>query len=292
MMDRHGPGEGAPATGRKGSVARLVLAVIGLFLIVLFAGLGTWQVQRLSWKLALIDRVTTRVGAPAAPLPPAARWSQVTKESDEYRHLRLAGHFLYEYSTPVQAVSELGAGFWLLTPLCRPDGSIVLVNRGFIPAADNKPGRYPARRAGANPCAAASGPPHALTGLLRIAEPGGGFLRENDPANNRWFSRDVQGIAGARGLANVAPNGTPVVAPNGAPVVAPFFVDAARGQDPANAPEHPVGGLTVISFQNNHLVYAITWYALALMVLGAWWYVARSGSVKETRKARNDGSKA
>jgi surfeit locus 1 family protein len=276
MMDRHGPGEGAPATGRKGSVAKAVLAMLAIFLIVLFAGLGTWQVQRLQWKLALIERVNTRVHAtPVAP-PDAARWAQVSKESDEYRHVRLAGHFLYEYSTPVQAVSELGAGFWLVTPLCVSDGTIVLVNRGFIPAADNKPGRYPARRANGNPCAGTSGPAHSLTGLLRIAEPGGGFLRENDPTNNRWFSRDVAGIAATRGLTKVAP----------------FFVDAARGQDPAGAPEHPVGGLTVISFQNNHLVYAITWYALALMVAGAWWYVARSGNMKETRKARNNGSKA
>jgi surfeit locus 1 family protein len=176
----------------------------------------------------------------------------------------------------VQAVSELGAGYWLLTPLCTADGSIVLVNRGFIPAADNRGGRYPARRASGNPCAGLSGAPHVLTGLLRIAEPGGGFLRENDPSRNRWFSRDVAAIAAARGLSGVAP----------------FFVDAARAQDPADAPEHPVGGLTVISFQNNHLVYAITWYALALMVAGAWWYVARTGNGKENRKAQDDGSKA
>jgi surfeit locus 1 family protein len=280
MMDRHGPAGGAPATGRKSSVARILLAILALLLIVLFAGLGTWQVQRLGWKLALIERVDSRVHAAPTALPPAARWAQVSKESDEYRHVRLAGHFLYEYSTRVQAVSELGAGFWLVTPLCVADGTphhtIVLVNRGFIPAAANRAGRYPARRATGNPCAAVAGPSVALTGLLRLPEPGGGFLRENDPANNRWFSRDVAGIAAARGLANVAP----------------FFVDAARGQDPAGAPEHPVGGLTVISFQNNHLVYAITWYALALMVAGAWWFVVRSGQEREAGKARNNGSQA
>jgi surfeit locus 1 family protein len=276
MMDRHGRGEErAPATAAPRPVARLVAGALGLLLIVLFAGLGTWQVQRLQWKLALIERVNTRVHAAPAALPEAARWAQVSKESDEYRHVGLAGHFLYEYSTPVQAVSELGAGYWLVTPLCTGEGRIVLVNRGFIPAAANRPGTYPARKAGANACAASTGEAHALTGLLRIAEPGGGFLRENDPANNRWFSRDVAGIAAARGLSNVAP----------------FFVDAARGQDPANAPEHPVGGLTVISFQNNHLVYAITWYALALMVIGAWWFVARSGPRGATR-AKDNGSKA
>lgn len=305
-MDRHVQA----AAARPRSAARVILAILGLLLIVLFAGLGTWQVYRLQWKLALIERVESRVSAaPVAP-PPASRWAQVSKESDEYRRVRLSGHFLYEYTTPVQAVSDLGAGFWLLTPLCSTDGTIVLVNRGFIPASGNTAERFPPRRAEGNPCASAasatSGPPHTLTGLLRIAEPGGGFLRDNDPVRNRWFSRDVAAIAAARGLAPSAasgapaapngapaePKGAPILAPNGAPVIAPFFVDAARGQDPAGAPDGPVGGLTVISFQNNHLVYAITWYALALMVGGAWWYVARSGAKGEADRAHNDGSKA
>lgn len=279
------------AAVRPRAIGRVILAILGLLLIVLFAGLGTWQVVRLQWKLALIERVESRVGAAPVSPPAPERWAQVTKDSDEYRHVRLAGRFLYDYTTPVQAVSELGAGFWLLTPLCTTDGSVVLVNRGFIPASGNTAQRYPARRAEGNPCAAAAGPAHTLTGLLRIAEPGGGFLRDNDPVRNRWFSRDVAAIASARGLSPTASNGGPAVAPNGAPVIAPFFVDAARGQDPAGAPDQPVGGLTVISFQNNHLVYAITWYALALMVAGAWWYVARSGAKGEAARLEDNGSK-
>jgi surfeit locus 1 family protein len=254
MQDRH---DTAAAGGRKRGAA-LLLAGLGLLLFVLFAGLGTWQVYRLQWKLALIARVESRVhAAPVAP-PPPARWAQVTAASDEYRHVRLAGTFLYEYTTAVQALSELGSGYWLLTPLCTADGQIVLVNRGFVPAAQGGPKHYPARKAAGAACPAA-GTPAALTGLLRISEPGGGFLRHNDPAGNRWYSRDVQAIAAAHGLGNVAP----------------YFVDAAKGQDPAGAPDHPVGGLTVISFPNSHLVYAITWYALALMAAAAMWWAAR-----------------
>ncbi|WP_229507610.1 SURF1 family protein [Massilia sp. Dwa41.01b] len=216
MMSPHGQAAAArPASGRA------IIAILGLLLIVLFAGLGTWQVMRLQWKLALIERVESRVKAdPAAP-PPRARWGQVGKESDEYRHVRLVGHFLYEYTTPVQAVSDLGAGFWLLTPLCTADGTIVLVNRGFIPIVPNIGARYPARRAAGNPCNREQGM-HTFTALLRISEPGGGFLRENDPVKNRWFSRDVAAIGAARGLPPAA--------------LAPYFVDAARGQDPAGAP--------------------------------------------------------
>jgi surfeit locus 1 family protein len=229
-----------------------------VLLVVLFAGLGTWQVIRLQWKLALIARVDSRVHAdPVAP-PPAARWAQVSAQNDEYRHVRLAGTYLYEYTAPVQALSELGSGYWLLTPLCTADGSIVLVNRGFVPAEQGAPKNYPARKVPRAACPA-GGPQTSLTGLLRISEPGGGFLRKNDPATNHWYSRDVAAIAAGRGLANVAP----------------YFIDAARGQDPAGAPDHPTGGLTVISFPNSHLVYALTWYALALMVAGAMWWAAR-----------------
>jgi surfeit locus 1 family protein len=252
---------GPPSHPPRSAFARRVLGVVALLLVALFLGLGTWQVVRLQWKLDLIERVESRVhAAPVAP-PPPARWAQVTKESDEYRRVRLAGHYLYELTAPVQAVSELGAGFWLLTPLCTAEGHIVFINRGFIPATSNKPGTYAARRAAADPCAN-GGEQVDVTGLLRISEPGGGFLRENDPGNNRWFSRDVQALAAARGLANVAP----------------FFVDAGKNQDPPAAPERAVGGLTVVSFVNNHLVYALTWYALALMVGAAWWWISRHGA--------------
>lgn len=250
-----------PAYPRRSAFARRILALLALLLFVLFAGLGTWQVVRLQWKLDLIERVDARVhAAPTAP-PPAARWPQVSKESDEYRAVALSGRYLYELTTPVQALSDLGAGFWLLTPLCTDDGQIILVNRGFIPSSGDIAARYPARKAAANACATATGERVQVTGLLRIAEPKSGFLRENDPVNNRWYAREVGAIAAARGLDPAR--------------VAPFFVDAGKDQDPQGAPERAVGGLTVISFPNNHLVYALTWYALALMVAAATWWVAR-----------------
>ena len=251
----------APAHPPRSAFVRRALAVAALLLFVLFAGLGTWQVFRLQWKLDLIERVDARVHAqPVAP-PAAAQWPQVSRESDEYRRVRLSGRYLYELTTPVQALSDLGAGFWLLTPLCLDDGDIILVNRGFIPSSGDIATRYPGRRAGADPCAAATGERVDLHGLLRIAEPKSGFLRDNDPVNNRWYAREVGAIAAARGLDLAR--------------VAPFFVDAGKGQDPAAAPETAVGGLTVIAFPNNHLVYALTWYALALMVAAAAWWVVR-----------------
>jgi len=247
---------------------RSVLALVGLCVgaLVLFSGftaLGTWQVYRRSWKLDLIARVDQRVHAPAVPAPDASQWAAVTAANSEYRHVRASGAFLNEYETLVQATTELGAGYWVLTPLRLADGAIVLVNRGFVP---------PERRDRAAHGAADPTSPATVTGLLRMTEPGGAFLRRNDPAANRWYSRDVQAIAAAHKLSRVAPYFIDAdAAGTGSPAPASAGASGAHGA----AAALPVGGLTVISFHNSHLVYSITWYTLAIMVGGGMWMVIR-----------------
>ena len=221
-------------------------ALCALTLFMGFAALGTWQVQRRAWKLDLIERVNQRVSAPAVPAPAPPDWPRVNAANDEYRHVRLTGSFITGLDVRVQAVTNIGSGFWLMSPLQQADGNVVLINRGFVAPQRVLPEPDTTARA--------AGPNVTVTGLLRLTEPGGGFLRSNDPAAERWFSRDVAAIAQARGLNRVAP----------------YFVDAEAGPPGAvKDAAQPVGGLTVISFHNSHLVYAITWYALALMVAGA-----------------------
>lgn len=207
---------------------RWLLLALALVCAVGFAALGVWQVERLAWKRDLIARVEARVHAAPSALP-----TDFSK-ADEYRRVRLTGSFLHERETLVKAVTEHGEGFWLLTPLRTAHG-IVLVNRGFVPRGKTKLREWwrgPEREQA------------TITGLLRASEPGGGFLRSNDPAGNRWYSRDVAAIAKAKGLGNVAS----------------FFVDADATPNPGG---YPIGGLTVVRFSNNHLVYAITWFVLA-----------------------------
>ncbi|MFC5475619.1 SURF1 family protein [Paraherbaspirillum soli] len=252
-----------PAPRPRSAATRLALMVCAALVFTGFFALGTWQLKRLQWKLDLIARVEQRVHAPAVAAPGRDSWPQINAESDEYRHVRLIGTFLYELTTQVQASTELGSGFWQMTPLLTADGSVVLVNRGFVTTKE----RERVESAGFSVA--------VVTGLLRISEPGGGYLRSNDPAADRWYSRDVQAIAAARGLSQVAP----------------YFVDADAAKAPvdgavvASPSTHPIGGLTVIAFHNNHLVYALTWYALALMVAGACFWV-----VREERRSRRRGA--
>lgn len=222
------------------SPAQLVLlGMLGLAGAIGFGALGVWQIQRLGWKLALIDRVESRIHAAPAEAPGPARWAAIAAE--EYRPVRLSGRFLHGRETLVQAVTEHGGGYWVIAPFQSDLGFTVLVNRGFAP---------PERRDPATRSAGQADGDMTITGLLRLSESKGGFLRENDPAAGRWYSRDVDAIAAARGLGTVAP----------------YFIDADATP---NRGGFPIGGLTVVRFSNNHLVYALTWFALALMVAGA-----------------------
>jgi len=221
---------------RVALLAVLAAALLGLVL------LGNWQLARREWKLALIERVARHLAAPPVPAPGPEQWQAIGR-ADAYRRLRAEGVFHHDLEACTQAVTERGPGCWVLTPLAMADGRWLLVNRGFVDNARRDPAM---RRAGQ-----VSGPV-LVTGLLRISEPGGGFLRRNDPAGNRWHSRDVAAIAAARGL---PPDR-----------VAPYFLDA---DTESSVPGGPVGGLTVIRFADHHLIYALTWYGLALMVLAA-----------------------
>lgn len=214
-------------TARRRPVAVLVAAGI-VFLLLM--GLGIWQVQRLAWKTDLIARVDARVAAAPVAAPGPAEWDALTEENAEYRRVTVAGDYRPDSDVLVQAVTERGPGFWVMTPLRTQDGWTVLVNRGFV-AADRRDDR---------PLPAGT---QTVTGLLRLSQPGGAFLRANDPRAGRWYSRDTQAIAATLGL----------------PRAAPYFIDADR----AGEGQQPVGGMTVIAFRNNHLSYALTWFAMA-----------------------------
>ena len=221
---------------------RAAFAAAALIVAACLAALGIWQVERRAWKHELVAAVDTRIHAAPTAAPGPDKWPAIDAKDDAYRRVSATGRFHHDRETLVQAVTERGAGYWVLTPLETP-GFTLLVNRGFVPKSRSAP----ATRAAGNPAGEVR-----VTGLLRVTEPGGGFLRANDPAANRWYSRDVAVIARARGLDQTAP----------------YFVDADAAPNPGG---YPVGGLTVVRFRDNHLVYALTWFTLcALSLFFAW----------------------
>ncbi len=227
--------------------SRLRDALLILLASVLFAGfcsLGTWQLYRREWKLDLIAQVDRQLARQPVSAPARDAWATLDA-NHAYLPVQVSGTYLHDRETLVQAMTAHGSGYWLLTPLQTAQGFIVLINRGFVDSAHRDPGSRPeAQHVGLA----------EVKGLLRISEPHGRMLQRNDAEGDWWYSRDVYAIGAARGL-NIDD-------------LAPYFIDADRTPNPGG---WPVGGLTVVQFRNTHLMYALTWYALALMTAVCAW---------------------
>ncbi|MBV9431165.1 MAG: SURF1 family protein [Hyphomicrobiales bacterium] len=253
---------GAPLERGESSGKPRSLFVPALFTcigVVLLSGLGIWQLERKNWKEGLIAAISARVDAPPAQFPPEAAWSVLAPETDEYRHVRLDGHFLNDKEAHLQAnlvssgMDDGALGYDILTPLELPNGALVLVNRGFVPL-DKKDAS--ARRE-----SEIEGKT-LVTGLIRFPQARPWFAPKDDAANNIWFSRDPTLIAKAYGLERVAP----------------VIVDADEATDKNTLPR---GGQTRIMLPNDHLQYALTWFGLALALL----CIFISYAVRRTREA-------
>ncbi len=250
-MTDHSVPETAADTHKTGPSmkTRIVVLVLAAALFSGFCALGYWQVERRAWKLDLIERVDARVHGDAVTAPMRDDWENVSRARDEYRKVSVTGTYRHDLESQVYTATDYGAGYWVMTPLLRGDGTIIMINRGFVPIEQRSPDTRPNGMVEGEV---------TVTGLLRINEPVGTFMRDNVPEDNRWYSRDVHAMAAKRGL--------------NATNVAPYFIDGDGAENPTKL---PLGGLTKIRFPNNHLSYALTWFGMALLTLVAAWIVLR-----------------
>lgn len=228
----------------------LLPSLAALVAFAVLISLGTWQMERLAWKNALVAQVEARVSEPPIPAPSAGAWDDLDRREDEYRPVTAQGRF--DHSREVLIYTVLpetshpykGPGFFVLTPLIQADGSAILVNRGFVPEDRRAPaGRAQGQVEG----------PVTVTGLMRFPEEANWFVPANAPERNAWYRRDPEEIGRAKGLDRVAP----------------YTIDADATPNPGGLPQ---GGETRLSFPNKHLEYALTWYGLAATLVGV--YVA------------------
>ncbi|MEM1376764.1 MAG: SURF1 family protein [Pseudomonadota bacterium] len=227
----------------------LVIALAIPALLVLLA-LGTWQVQRLAWKEGLIATVEARMNT--APLPALeAVHSEDTVGGLDYRPVSISGTYkpgevFFEFTT------YNGVSGWNLFHLLEPPPNeqrrarYTIVNRGFI--------AYDMREQWEDVASLPEGEVE-LTGLLRmgLVEKPGFALPDNDEAQRTFYWRSMQGMARAAGV--------------DAGQVTDWYIDEGMPGE-GQLGEWPVRGTTIVQFSNNHLQYAVTWYGLALTLVG------------------------
>ena len=234
----------APSASEPMSRGRFLVALtLCLVGIAILMSLGTWQVERLQWKEALIERIEARIHGATISLDQAVALRAETGDVD-YQPVTLTGRFLNEGERYFLSTYEGQAGWNVFTPLVTPDDRVVFVNRGFVP--------YELRDPAKRPQSLVEGEV-TVTGLAREApaEKPGWFLPDNEPASDTFFWRDLPAMAEGLALGSELR-------------LLPFFVDADASPNPGGL---PVGGQTVVTIPNNHLQYAITWYGIGAVLI-------------------------
>ncbi len=213
---------------------QLLPTIVTVPMLIVLLGLGTWQVQRLQWKQDLIDRLQARSTAVSVPLPN----EPLSRDEIEFRRVSVAGVFDHAHEFYLWKRAQNGrSGLNVLTPLVRADGGgVVLVNRGWIPSEL----RDPATRAEGQVQGQVT-----VEGILRFAERDPSFVEADRSRENVWFRVDPPAMAAASGLAPL-----------------PKHYIVATDRDVPGG--WPVGEQWRVDLPNNHLQYAITWYALAV----------------------------
>ncbi len=235
----------------------LIPSLLALALLSVLLSLGFWQLNRKAWKEALIRQVETR--AKAAPLdlteitPPMR--DPANAERLDFSRVRAAGSFDHSREIHLISPQRQGAAWMIVTRFDMAEGP-VLVMRGIVPDAM----KDPARRAAGQVEGAMT-----IEGRIRIGEPAGWFTPANDVARNVWFQRDLIGMQTAAGF---APSTRTL----------PFLIELETPLPPGGLPRPQ---LDAINLRNDHLQYAITWFALAgvlVAMFGVWtWSQRRDG---------------
>lgn len=229
----------ATPTGPRRFRPTLGPSIVTAITVALLLALGAWQLQRMTWKQGLIDALEAH-----RQLPPEALPTKIDDpEAWRYRTVSVTGTFRHADELHIIAYSaDAKQGYQIVTPMVRADGSTVLVNRGWLPTDFRDQDRRPDSLVAGEV---------TVTGMARPGWPQGWFVPDNDPAKNVWFWGDLPAMAKAAH----------------APDALPLFVEADATP---NVGGLPIGGQSVINLRNDHLQYAITWFALAIGIFAVY----------------------
>jgi surfeit locus 1 family protein len=229
--------------------------VFTLVMVTLLTGLGVWQLQRRVEKHALIVALTERLAAAPGSLPLPAQWGTLSPQGDEFRRVRFTATYqpapdAMVYSSGSAVREDIsGPGTWAFMPARLPSGETIVINAGFV--QNTMQDRSQQDRAVAR---LVTGEPVTLTGYIRFPETAGALTPAENIAKRLWFTRDHLAMARALGWGELAP----------------FYLDL---EQPVPASGIPKPGPLEVHLKDDHLQYALTWFALAgavVIAFGIW----------------------
>jgi surfeit locus 1 family protein len=210
--------------------------------------LGVWQLQRKAWKEGLITRLEARSQLPSLSLSQALTLWQKTPDEAEFRRVNVSGVFDHQHERHLIIAQSQGAAWQVMTPLMTADPHVVWVMRGVVPDGL----KNPTTRLQSQPKGEVN-----FTTRIRFSEKPNVFTPPSDPLKNLWYARDI-----------VALNAS-ITLPEGQQRV-PFALEVLEA--PSELPRPDPQSLNL---NNPHLMYALTWFGIALTLVGVsagvWW---------------------
>ncbi|KAI0001647.1 SURF1-domain-containing protein [Russula vinacea] len=224
-----GNGAGSPYSAKRYSFLNPTFVALGLIPVLTFA-LGTWQVQRLRWKVDLIDQLSEKLQREPIPLPSKVNIAAIPEFV--YRRVILRGTWDHAHSMLLgPRVLDGTNGFHLVTPLVRTNGSTIL--------------KYPT-----------PGEDVEVHGMLRESQARNNFTPDNNPAKGEWYWADVAAMAEYAG--GESSNIQPVL-------VEEIFEGHAGDAAMRVSNGVPVGKVPIVDMRNAHASYVATWYSLSAL---------------------------
>lgn len=218
-----------------------------LFLIVcisILCSLGTWQIQRLHWKNALIRNLDVQEFRSSLPKElDGTVFLNLESQKPPMVYGTVYGRFHHDLEMRVGPRTYDGQpGYHLITPLSLTDKSgTIFVNRGWVPLDKADPSTRPEDVKAQEPV--------DLIGMARFPDKPNFFTPDNDPTKQTWYSIDAEQMAQATGLGKIP--------------AAIFYAEVQH--NPHLKGEYPVMVPTRTTLHNNHLQYAIFWFGMAFL---------------------------
>jgi len=156
----------------------IVPALFGLCGIAVLMALGVWQLQRMSWKEAVLAEIDARIGSAPVALPAVP-----DPVADRFLPVQAAGRLTGDQLDVLVSRKQIGPGFRVIAVLETDTGRRVMVDRGFV--LDE-----------------ARGLPRDVTALdvvgnLVWPDEVDGFTPAPDVVRGMWFARDIPAMAEA-----------------------------------------------------------------------------------------------